>query len=316
MHGSQPMEMKPRSWSGLWGTPFSRMKSHVWADVHRASGLSFTSVAGPPAPGNVRSYSTTCDVRTRRRALVAALARGPRAQGAQLSPQRLHFAHTAALFVAVFVEAEEALLPDELLQGRGLGRHEGDLDLVSLPHGLEEPVRLRVQPARVEAEDGEGQAALARHVHEHHVFGAAEREGERRAPPLETPAQDGRGVRVGELARRRLDLGGGDFDAGSRDHLDAWTFKRFHELQDALVDRLAPVVALHDEERRELHAEARAEDHPRRGRVALVGEDAPRRCGPRDRATLRRSSAWAHLRHGSPLTSRFLTIVTCMGSRA
>src|SRR5690606_18339770 len=124
------------------------------------------------------------------RALVAALARGPRAILGERAPERLHLANAAALLVTVLVEAEEALSSHERLERGRVGREHADLDAVVSAHAIDELVGLRVQAPRIQAEHREAQAGRGGHVDEHHVLGAAEGEGARLPEALEAPAQD------------------------------------------------------------------------------------------------------------------------------
>src|SRR5207237_10533164 len=95
------------------------------------------------------------DRRARRRTLVAPLAGAPGVEPGERAAERLDFANPAALAVAVLVKAEEPLFLDERLEGRRVGAHEGDRDPVATAHGVDEAIRLRMQPPGVEAEDGE-----------------------------------------------------------------------------------------------------------------------------------------------------------------
>ncbi|MNS36605.1 hypothetical protein D3C72_687990 [compost metagenome] len=108
------------------------------------------------------------------RALVAALAGGPGAHGGQLATQRLDLADTAALAVAVLVEAEQALFLDERVELGAVGAEDFDRQVVLLADLVDEPVGLRVQAAGVEAEHLDLLVQLPGHVHQHHVLGAAE----------------------------------------------------------------------------------------------------------------------------------------------
>jgi len=108
------------------------------------------------------------------RALVAALAGGPSGDAGQFALERLDLADAAALAMAVLVEAEQTLFFDEGFEFALIWRDQFDLDLVVLADLLDEPVGFRVQAARVEAEDLDVFVQFPGHVHQHHVFGAAE----------------------------------------------------------------------------------------------------------------------------------------------
>ena len=109
-------------------------------------------------------------------ALVAALARHPRAERPERSHQRLDLADAAAFLVPVLVEGEEPLLPHELLNRFGLREERFHGDLVVIADTIEELVGLRMKASRVEREDAELPADLRRHVDEHDILGAAERD--------------------------------------------------------------------------------------------------------------------------------------------
>ena len=76
--------------------------------------------------------------------------------------------------MAVLIEAEQAFFFNERLKFALIRRNQLDLDLVVLAHLLDKPVGLGVQPAGVEAEDFDVLVQLPGHVHQHHIFGAAE----------------------------------------------------------------------------------------------------------------------------------------------
>src|SRR5439155_3934173 len=92
------------------------------------------------------------------------------------SHQRLDLADAAAFLVPVLVEGEEPLLPHELLNRFGLREERFHGDLVVIADAIEELVGLRMKASRVEREDAELPADLRRHVDEHDILGAAERD--------------------------------------------------------------------------------------------------------------------------------------------
>ena len=107
-------------------------------------------------------------------ALVAALARGPGLDGTELAPQRGNLAHAAALAMAVLEEAVQAFVLDQGLDLGGFRGEHVDGDAVMLAHLLDKSVGLWVQAAGIQAEDFDVLVQLPGHVHQHHVFGAAE----------------------------------------------------------------------------------------------------------------------------------------------
>ncbi|MCY1402930.1 hypothetical protein D9M71_180920 [compost metagenome] len=76
--------------------------------------------------------------------------------------------------MAIFVEAEQAFLFDKGVKFAAIRGEDLDRQVVELAHLIDEAVGLRVQAAGVEAEHLDVLVQLPGHVHQHHVFGAAE----------------------------------------------------------------------------------------------------------------------------------------------
>ncbi|MNP29097.1 hypothetical protein D3C76_1221070 [compost metagenome] len=92
--------------------------------------------------------------------------------------------------MAVLVEAEQALFPDQGLQQARIGGEHLDVDRIVRAHLLDEAVGLRVQAAGIQAEHPDVLVQLPGHVHQHHVLGAAEGNPEIIAEVLEGELED------------------------------------------------------------------------------------------------------------------------------
>eukprot|EP00982_Pelagococcus_subviridis_P001204 9670-Pelagococcus_subviridis.AAC.3 len=198
--------------------------------------------------------------------------------------------------VAVLVEGEHALLVHELHDRVLVRERELDLDPEVLLHVVEELVRLRVQPTRVQGEDAEGSARERRVLDQRDVLRAAERDGERVAENLERAVQDRdrRGVlelRVELLpvdGRRRGLRGGrgGGRDGAAR----GGVLLRGNLLRGGASARSSACGRVRDgDARRRERRRHRARGHGVRGRVVATIDEKETRdervaeCGRRDR---------------------------------
>ena len=116
-------------------------------------------------------------------ALVPALARDPRVEAGEFLAQGLDLAHGTALLMSVAIEAEQPLFPYEILDSGWLRQSNLHVDAIALAHRFDESIGFRMQTARVQRENGNATPQdRARHVDQHDVFRAAERDGD----PLKT----------------------------------------------------------------------------------------------------------------------------------
>nr|GFB50266.1 hypothetical protein [Tanacetum cinerariifolium] len=136
-------------------------------------------------------------------ALVPTLPGGPGGDAGKFAPQRLDLANTAALAMAVAVEAEQALFLDHRFEFFPIRADDIDVDLVLLAHLIDESIGLRVQPAGVQTEHLDVFVEFPGHVHQYHVFGTAEGNPQIVAEVLEGELEDvGRGfigIRGGDV---------------------------------------------------------------------------------------------------------------------
>lgn len=87
--------------------------------------------------------------------------------------------------MAVLVETEQAFLFDQRLELGPVGAEDFDRQVVLLADLIDKAVGLRVQPTGIQAEHLDLLVELPGHVHQHHVFGAAERDPQVIAKVLE-----------------------------------------------------------------------------------------------------------------------------------
>ena len=110
-------------------------------------------------------------------ALVLALPRDPSAEPGQLLAQRFHLADAAALLVAVLVEREQALFPDQFHHLLRIWKCVLYLDAVMLLDGVEQLIRLGVQPPGVQGEDAIRAPGQVSVLDQGHVLGTTECDG-------------------------------------------------------------------------------------------------------------------------------------------
>jgi hypothetical protein len=138
-------------------------------------------------------------------ALIFALPSHPSGVARKRAAQRLDLPDLTTLAVTVFVEAEQPLAAHEGFEQLRFRRHQLDLHGVALAHFVDEAIRLGVQAPSVQAEHRKRQPELARHVNQHDVFGAAERDGAVGLKAPERLAQDLHWILLVETASHGVD---------------------------------------------------------------------------------------------------------------